>query len=228
MRPVGIEWPLNWGQSMDLDLENVAWFNVLKRTRERVKEQGNEEGLGSYQSIIQQLSQSPRERLRDPQEEAQNGLMLNVSFVSQKSLVTGKKKKKRKNKGKNPFKISNEKEGDCGGNGRGVINEEEARKRHKIWFSRNRRPEKNLSLKKVSFSQEAIPRNASINLMGLGEFKEGHVKTKGSQQKATPREGHMSRMDALFEDLMARKQKLKEIAANINATDENKMLLNSI
>ncbi|KAI3792950.1 hypothetical protein L1987_35560 [Smallanthus sonchifolius] len=81
---------------------------------------------------------------------------------------------------------------------------------------------------KIQFSQEAIPVIASINLMGMGGFKTGHAKSKESNPKDNIKESHMNRMDNLFDDLVARRVKLKEIASNINTTDENKKLVNSL
>ncbi|KAI3820199.1 hypothetical protein L1987_14058 [Smallanthus sonchifolius] len=70
--------------------------------------------------------------------------------------------------------------------------------------------------------------NASVHLMGLGEFKMGHTISKINRQKEEPKKSYMSRLNSLFEELEAKKEKLKEIVANINTTDENKVLVNSI
>ncbi|KAI3684035.1 hypothetical protein L1987_84557 [Smallanthus sonchifolius] len=139
-----------------------------------------------------------------------------------------RKKKKRKSKGSNPFTNTKNKATEAEGMDMGDTIGEENRKKHKIWFSRNRRPSKNLALKKVTFSQEAIPMNASVHLMGLGEFKMGQTISKIKTQKEEPKKSHMSRLNSLFEELEAKKEKLKEIVANINTTDENKVLVNSI
>ncbi|KAI3703170.1 hypothetical protein L1987_73057 [Smallanthus sonchifolius] len=56
----------------------------------------------------------------------------------------------------------------------------------------------------------------------------GSNKSKHSQSGAGRKESHMSKLDALFDDLVARKEKLRSIVSNINATDENKKLVNSI
>ncbi|KAI3797121.1 hypothetical protein L1987_32371 [Smallanthus sonchifolius] len=52
--------------------------------------------------------------------------------------------------------------------------------------------------------------------------------SKKSTSKDKSVESHMSKLDNQFEDLVARKDKLREIVANINTTDENASLLNSI
>ncbi|KAI3797114.1 hypothetical protein L1987_39806 [Smallanthus sonchifolius] len=139
-----------------------------------------------------------------------------------------KKKKKQKWTGKNPFNNVYDKETDISSRQEGARIGAETRKKHKIWFFRNRRSIKNISLQKVTFSQEPIPMNASLNLMGVGEFKTGHAKAKDSLPSEGIKKSHMSRMDNLFEELMTRKARLKEIATNINTTDENKMLVTSI
>ncbi|KAI3773239.1 hypothetical protein L1987_47763 [Smallanthus sonchifolius] len=70
--------------------------------------------------------------------------------------------------------------------------------------------------------------NASVQLMGLGEFKMGQTISKINKQKEEPKKSHISRLNSLFEELEVKKEKLKEIVANINTTDENKVLVNSI
>ncbi|KAI3800248.1 hypothetical protein L1987_28334 [Smallanthus sonchifolius] len=143
-------------------------------------------------------------------------------------LYHRKKKKKRKIKGTNPFKKDKEKEIELEGPGMGDTIGGEGRRKHKIWFSRNRRPSKNLFLKKVTFSQETIPMNAAVHLMCLGEFQVGQTKSKHPRSTEKTKKILMSKMDSLFEELETKKKKLKEIAANINTTDENKVLVNSI
>ncbi|KAI3684036.1 hypothetical protein L1987_84558 [Smallanthus sonchifolius] len=203
MRLIGVKWPDPWCQPLAPDCANNLWSLALQREKASWMKQGKEVCSGLYTDIIQQLTQ---------QEEA----------------IHRKKKKKQKSKGKNPFNNMHGKELEHDTNEGGTMHGDDTRKKHKIWFSRNRRPAKNLSVQKIIFSQEAIPANASLNLMGMGEFKIGHAKTKDSISKNNLKESHMSRMDNLFEDLMARRVKLKEIASNINTTDENKMLVNSL
>ncbi|KAI3696552.1 hypothetical protein L1987_79571 [Smallanthus sonchifolius] len=60
------------------------------------------------------------------------------------------------------------------------------------------------------------------------KFHAGRVHTKDSQSKTKCRESHMSKLDPLFGDLVARKERLREIVANIVTTDVNKALVNSI
>ncbi|KAI3696555.1 hypothetical protein L1987_79576 [Smallanthus sonchifolius] len=69
---------------------------------------------------------------------------------------------------------------------------------------------------------------APFNLLGMGEFKTGHAKSKDPIPKSNIKESHMSRMDNLFEDLVARRAKLKTISSNINTTAENNLLVKSL
>ncbi|KAI3727418.1 hypothetical protein L1987_67232 [Smallanthus sonchifolius] len=158
------------------------------------------------------------------------GLWLEVerNACYQEELAHRKNNKKRKTKGNNPFKNQT---------ARGVkITESEMvepegksqRTRHKICFAKNRRPEKNLSLKKIVFNQEINPRKVPFAPLGFSGFEMGTNHSKKTTVKDKLMETHMSKLDNLFEDLVARKDKLREIVANINTTNENASLINSI
>ncbi|KAI3693490.1 hypothetical protein L1987_76433 [Smallanthus sonchifolius] len=257
MYPKGVKWPEDWCQSNAHDREDVEWNQVLDRAKEAwngIIPIENHEGyqrlrhalslqagdptplfFGKYNQIVECLAKwLGRHKLTD--HEAWRNIKAPAGRPSrwldieretcQPEEAHHRKKKKRKSKGKNPF--SNDTGNEFLDNGVSPTKGEDNRTRHKIWFSRNRRPEKNLSLKKITFSQEAIPNTAPINLMGLGNFHAGSDKSKHSQVGAGRKESHMSKLDALFEDLVARKEKLRSIVANINTSDEDKMMVNSI
>ncbi|KAI3809585.1 hypothetical protein L1987_19180 [Smallanthus sonchifolius] len=224
IRPVGVKWPDPWCQPLAPDCANNLWSLALQRVKASWMKQGTEVCSGLYTDIIRQLTQQVKAVMGN------KACWLDVERENchQEEAIQRKKKKKQKSKGKNPFNNMHGKEPEHGTNEGGTMHGDDTRKKHKIWFSRNRRPAKNLSLQKINFSQEAIPATASLNLMGIGEIKTGHAKSKDSIPKHNIKESHMIRMDNLFEDLMARRVKLKEIASNINTTDENKMLVNSL
>ncbi|KAI3816856.1 hypothetical protein L1987_10639 [Smallanthus sonchifolius] len=199
MRPVGVKWPDPWGQPLAPGFDNNVWSLVLQRAKVSTV-------MGNKACWLDV------ERENCHREEA----------------IHKKKKKKQKSKGNNPFDKMHGKEPDHGTNEGGTMHGDGTRKKHKIWFSRNRRLAKNLLLQKINFIQNAIPVIAPLNLLGMGEFKTGHAKSKDPIPKYNIKESHMSRMDNLFEDLVAKRAKLKEIASNINTTDENNLLVKSL
>ncbi|KAI3805714.1 hypothetical protein L1987_21597 [Smallanthus sonchifolius] len=102
------------------------------------------------------------------------------------------------------------------------------RPRHKIWFSKNHRPDKNLSLKKVIFNQEIIPRKVAFAPLGFSGFEMGSNQNNNLPSNGKTVDSHMSKLDSLFEHLVTRKDKLRDIVANINTTDANAALKTSI
>ncbi|KAI3763418.1 hypothetical protein L1987_53877 [Smallanthus sonchifolius] len=258
MRPRGVKWPENWCQSSERDLENETWDQVLDRVNGAWNGINSMENSEGYQRLKQTLSHHAGDnipiffekhnpiveclakwlgrhtlndhdawrKIKEPAGRPSRWLDIERETCQPEEALHRKKKKKSKSKGMNPFsKVSGN---DLLENGVGTTKGEDNRTRHKIWFSRNRKPERNMSLKKITFSQEAIPNTASIHLMGLGNFHAGSDKSKHSQVEVGRKDSHMSKLDALFEDLVARKEKLREIVENINATDANKKLVNSI
>ncbi|KAI3827120.1 hypothetical protein L1987_01184 [Smallanthus sonchifolius] len=151
-----------------------------------------------------------------------------LKFLDAEEATHWKKKKKRKVKGKNPFKASKKGKGYQEDSAMGEEASIGNRRKIKIWSSKNRKPEKNLCLKKVSFNQELVPNKMAVPPLGFSEFQMGHERNKENGSNNRSKESMMNKMDSLFEELVIRKSKLQEIAANINTTEENIMLLNSI
>ncbi|KAI3714447.1 hypothetical protein L1987_73049 [Smallanthus sonchifolius] len=95
-----------------------------------------------------------------------------------------------------------------------------ARKFWRIWSSRNRKPEKNLSKNTYQFQQEFIPRMITQDPILIKEFNFGKGKGKEVQ---LPAKG-LARSWKLKE----KEARLLEIAKNINTTSANSKLINSI
>ncbi|KAI3677371.1 hypothetical protein L1987_86997 [Smallanthus sonchifolius] len=125
-----------------------------------------------------------------------------------------KKKKKRKLKGDNPFKDRTQ--------------DLEQRRKIKVWSSKNCNPLKNMFMQKVNFMQNFVPSRPTITQFGFSKFKVGHTRGKDCPNRLTPKESMVSRTDRLYAELVAKEARLKDIAININKTDKNATLLNSI
>ncbi|KAI3714445.1 hypothetical protein L1987_73047 [Smallanthus sonchifolius] len=107
--------------------------------------------------------------------------------------------------------------GDMSGNGR---------KKIKIWSSKNTKPEKNLSKEKIVFRTEFVLKDFSQTPVILIEFTTGVATTKANNPE--PSLKVRRKADNLLEEIRAKEKKLEEIAKNINATEENTTLINSI
>ncbi|KAI3727422.1 hypothetical protein L1987_67236 [Smallanthus sonchifolius] len=99
---------------------------------------------------------------------------------------------------------------------------------HKIWNSKNRKPEKNIPTSKLCFKQDFIGDDIRKQAVGIRDF---HM---GTARKEKTRDGIMSHKRlshprcSLY-DLIAEKQaRLVDIATRINTTSENGLLLSSI
>ncbi|KAI3756897.1 hypothetical protein L1987_56723 [Smallanthus sonchifolius] len=224
MRPFGVKWPDPWCHPPNPDYDNNQWNLAILRVQENRVQHEMEVCPDHYTNIIKSLTQQVKTGM------GTKACWLDVEHekCNQEEASHRKKKKKQKRQGIHQFNNMHGKHPESNTIEDGAMHGNDTGKKHKIWFSRNRRPAKNILLQKIQFSQEAIPVTASINWMGMGGFKTGHAKSKESNPKDNIKESHMSRMDNLFDDLVARRVKLKEIASNINTTDENKKLVNSL
>ncbi|KAI3677373.1 hypothetical protein L1987_86999 [Smallanthus sonchifolius] len=258
MQPTSINWPIVWSNPSERNLDNVMWSQSVSRaSKDCLSQEYNELGKGwkvLFTHLLSQLNQHAlnffdgNKTMLDCLEKWAGGLNTKDHEVWRKikehngkrvrwidgepelchpeEAIQRKKNKKTKKERGEPILIS------VGGGttrkNEGDTNGEDIRKRHKIWFTRNRRHEKNKPPQPICFSQEIIPNRAPLNFLGLGKFHAGRVHTKDSQSKTKCRESHMSKLDPLFGDLVARKERLREIVANIATTDVNKALVNSI
>ncbi|KAI3808238.1 hypothetical protein L1987_24187 [Smallanthus sonchifolius] len=102
----------------------------------------------------------------------------------------------------------------------------EKRQKLKIWSSKNRKPEKNLSKGKPNFQKDFVSKEFSGSPMLVCEFNTGHAKKKDVPK---PR-GIVGRksVQLAMEAIRAKENKLKDIANNILTTDENRQLISSI
>ncbi|KAI3786257.1 hypothetical protein L1987_45392 [Smallanthus sonchifolius] len=258
MQPTSINWPIVWSNPSERNLDNVMWSHSVSRaSKDCLSQENNELGTGwkaLFTHLLSQLNQHALNffdgnktmldclekwagglntkdhevwrKIKEPNGKRVRWLDGEPELCHPEEAIQRKKNKKQKKKGANPF-LSQQGGGTTGKN-EGDTNGEDIRKRHKIWFTRNRRHEKNKPPQPICFSQEIIPNRAPLNFLGLGKFHAGRVHTKDSQSKTKCRESHMSKLDPLFGDLVARKERLREIVANIATTYVNKALVNSI
>ncbi|KAI3677372.1 hypothetical protein L1987_86998 [Smallanthus sonchifolius] len=102
------------------------------------------------------------------------------------------------------------------------------RKKHKIWNSKNRKPEKNMPISSVHFQQSFKGTDINNQPLGCSEFHMGsttlqlvEIDNTNFTPKGRPR-------CMFYNQIMAKQAKLVEIATRINATSENGLLLSSI
>ncbi|KAI3688429.1 hypothetical protein L1987_82142 [Smallanthus sonchifolius] len=258
MQPTSINWPIVWSNPSDRNLDNVMWSQAVSRaSKECISPENNELGKGWKELFTHLLSQVNQlalnffdgnktmlecfekwagglntedqevwRKIKEPSGKRVRWLDGELVVCHPEEVIQRKKNKKQKKKRANPF-ISQQGGGTTGKN-EGDTNGEDISKRHKIWFTRNRRQEKNKPPQPICFSQEIIPNRAPLSFLGLGKFHAGRVHTKDSQSKTKCRESHMSKLDPLFGDLVAKTERLREIVANIRTTDVNKALVSSI
>ncbi|KAI3743666.1 hypothetical protein L1987_56728 [Smallanthus sonchifolius] len=129
-----------------------------------------------------------------------------------------KSKKKRKSKGRNPFKDQNI----------GLLGNKdtEPRRKIKVKSSKTKNLLKSLSQEAVIFSTSGDIPKVIPPPMGFVAFRMGKDSIVATGSK--PKVSHASKLDKLYEELVAREVKLKEIAGNVLKTDANRVLLNSI
>ncbi|KAI3756891.1 hypothetical protein L1987_56715 [Smallanthus sonchifolius] len=99
---------------------------------------------------------------------------------------------------------------------------------HKIWNSKNRKPEKNIPTSKLCFKQDFIGDDIRKQAVGIRDF---HMGTTRKEKTRDSIMGHkrLSRPRCSLYDLIAEKQaRLVDIATRINTTSENGLLLSSI
>ncbi|KAI3797228.1 hypothetical protein L1987_32483 [Smallanthus sonchifolius] len=233
MHPKGVTWPETWGHVNEPDRDSLEWDHVWEKAKDAWSGSNAIDNQERYHKLKHALSctaGAPTPILFDKDSpivdclakwhgnenhniheawrkiNGQAGkpsrwLDVDHGTCQPEEAQHRKKRKKRKTKGMSPFSIDTGTE--LLENGAGTLKGDQNRPRHKIWFSRNRRPEKNLSLKKITFSQEKIPNLPSINLMGLGSFNAGSNKAKHSKLGDGRKKSQMDKLDALFDDLVA-------------------------
>ncbi|KAI3743671.1 hypothetical protein L1987_56733 [Smallanthus sonchifolius] len=140
-----------------------------------------------------------------------NWLDVERGACNPKETMHRKKKKKRKNEGRNPFRGQKTAPSRDGENlSRRTIRVVSSKERNKDMFPQN------LSLPKVMLPP-----------LGFSEFRIGNdFKDKSKQQVS--KAPTSNRLDSLYKELMAKESRLKEIATNILKTDANSVLLHSI
>ncbi|KAI3730208.1 hypothetical protein L1987_61377 [Smallanthus sonchifolius] len=147
-----------------------------------------------------------------------NWLDIERATCNPDEALHSKRKKKRKSKGRNPFK--NQKIGLLGNN------DTEPRRKIKVKSSKTKNLLKSLSQEAVIFSNSGDIPKVNPPPMGFGAFRVGKDSIVATGSK--PKVSHASKLDKLYEELVAREVKLKEIAGNVLKTDANRVLLNSI
>ncbi|KAI3754128.1 hypothetical protein L1987_53906 [Smallanthus sonchifolius] len=130
------------------------------------------------------------------------------------------KKKKRKHKGRNPFK--NQNTGLLGKNGH------DTRRKIKVQSSKNQNFLKSLSHEAVTFSNSGNIPKVIPPPLGFGEFRMGKASPGNIENRGKTKVSQTSKLDRLYEELAAKEVKLKEIAGSVLKTDANRVLLNSI
>ncbi|KAI3684048.1 hypothetical protein L1987_84571 [Smallanthus sonchifolius] len=102
------------------------------------------------------------------------------------------------------------------------------RKKHKIWSSKNRKPEKNMPTSKVHFQQSFNGADISNQSLGCYTFNMGSDKLQLVEMDSTSHTPKGRPRCLLYNQIAAKQAKLVEIAARINTTSENSLLLSSI
>ncbi|KAI3816858.1 hypothetical protein L1987_10641 [Smallanthus sonchifolius] len=102
------------------------------------------------------------------------------------------------------------------------------RKKHKIWSSKNREPEKNMPTSKVNFQQSFNGADISNQSLGCYTFNMGSDKLQLVEIDSTSHTPKGRPRCLLYNQIAAKQAKLVEIAARINTTSENSLLLSSI
>ncbi|KAI3830318.1 hypothetical protein L1987_04457 [Smallanthus sonchifolius] len=138
-----------------------------------------------------------------------------------------KKNKKRKIKGYNPFKsVSQQKEK----HGQGAGQDQDMgdnRKIIRVRSSKTKKIDNSWVCDKVDFSQE-LPETRNISPLGFTDFKVGKYTGKAAYELQPKVTSKLARMDSLKKAIAIKEARLEEIALNINATDANCALRNSI
>ncbi|KAI3754129.1 hypothetical protein L1987_53907 [Smallanthus sonchifolius] len=182
-----LRWPKQWGESMCTELSNIGWENIMQSVKSSwAMEYGEgDQGFPNWLDV-ERGACNPEETMH-------------------------RKKKKRKNKGRNPFrgqKIAPPRDGE--NLSRRTIRVVSSKERNKDLFPQN-----------LSFPKVMPPP------LGLSEFWIGNESKDKSNQQVS-KAPSSNRIDSLYKELMAKESRLKEIANNILKTDANSVLLHSI
>ncbi|KAI3825963.1 hypothetical protein L1987_07744 [Smallanthus sonchifolius] len=214
---MSIRWPETWSNNERLDLENLEWDEVLRYIRtewESVDHSNWDHEVWRKATTAQ----------------GTKAVWLDVerNACQEEEAAQRNKKKKFKRSGGRGFTVQGNNTSIQDRDGSGVSKGKGDRTKHKIWTSRNRKPEKNLSTKKIHFRQEFTPREITSQNIGYTEFRMGHDKDgeKGDTGKTISLKPRNIRN--IYNELEAREARLKDIVNNINRNDENSMLVNSI
>ncbi|KAI3816852.1 hypothetical protein L1987_16558 [Smallanthus sonchifolius] len=101
------------------------------------------------------------------------------------------------------------------------------RKKYKIWSSKNRKPEKNISIKKHVFKTGGIP--PSKQLLGFPEFRlgtEGNRASANAGEKTNPQK--RTPVGDFYKSAAAVEERLSDTVKNINTSNGHRKLLNSV
>ncbi|KAI3684049.1 hypothetical protein L1987_84572 [Smallanthus sonchifolius] len=100
-------------------------------------------------------------------------------------------------------------------------------KKYRIWSSKNRKPEKNLSLKKVAFNNASIP--PAQHLLGFSKFQLGYEKKpKSKSTTVTLARSGKELVGEFYKNAASNEARLSETTRNIIATNDKSKLFNSI
>ncbi|KAI3809558.1 hypothetical protein L1987_25535 [Smallanthus sonchifolius] len=183
-----LSWPEQWGESMCTDLSTIEWENTMQYVNTSwAKEYGEGKSDLPQDSVFTKGACNPEEAMHR------------------------NKRKKRKTKGRNPFRGQKKVPSGDGENG-------------------SRRTIRVVSSKELN--KDVFPQTLSIPKvmpppLGFSEFKIGNDPNDKNKQQAS-KAPSSSRMDSLYKELLVKESRLKEIATNVLKTDANRELLHSI
>ncbi|KAI3756895.1 hypothetical protein L1987_56721 [Smallanthus sonchifolius] len=135
--------------------------------------------------------------------------------------------KKRKTKGKNPFTSVSHQQTNQGLGAEQGQDTGQKRKFIRVRSTKGRKQDNKWVCDKVHFSQE-LPAMMSISPLGFNEFRVGKDMVKDAGETQSTWKSRKNRMDILKKEIATKDARLEEIASNINATDTNSALRNSI
>ncbi|KAI3802811.1 hypothetical protein L1987_30954 [Smallanthus sonchifolius] len=227
--PAAIIWPEVWSDNTQMDIENLAWKETIQTVKAKWEEWDQSKSVNLYKpEDFPPLTHAKEQgnSLFDEHDKI-------VEYVEKNACPKEEylqRKKIKKNKRGGRFKQSKLIQGDgvegngSIGDGAGMSN----RVRHKVKTSRNRQHELKRSSQSAVFQQEFIPKMLYTQTMGFNEFRMGHAKENAASTAGKAIKLKSRAVWNIYNELAAREARLKEIFTNINKTEDNTMLVNSI
>ncbi|KAI3724759.1 hypothetical protein L1987_64524 [Smallanthus sonchifolius] len=242
--PVQILWPEVWGELSNNEVSSNTWNDRSQNAKYLRKDvdvdvlvsihnlfnlipagneigiclnlfSGNERFVEEFKSWLESITPGKLLVGEEEKSDCEEGV---GSIKRKKRSKKGGKKKHRKS-AKNVIGLE------------GIHQEERregaSRKKYKIWSSKNRKPEKNLSLKKVTFT--SVGTLAPVQLLGFGDFKVGHDKQTGRNSKVKEHvKTSRSSVGNFYKEAREVEDRLMQTVGHINSKDNNSKVLTSI